>query len=113
MSDTIEWPAYNRTLIDRGKLTFWVPQSLAEIWYFKEESDRTYTDRAIEVLSILRFKFGLTLRETEGFAKSLFKWLGLSLGCHRAQGIRRRRMESSNSRSWEETNVEKTSPCSQ
>jgi hypothetical protein len=31
------------------------------------------------VLSILRFKFGLTLRETEGFAKSIFKWIGLNL----------------------------------
>lgn len=80
MSDTIEWSRYNSTLIDRGKLTLWVPQDLAENWYCSDESNRTYTNRAIEVLSILRFKFGLTLRETEGFAKSLFKWIGLNLG---------------------------------
>lgn len=80
MSDTIEWPGYNRTLIDRGKLTFWVPETLGEVWYCNKDSERTYTDRAIEVLSILRFKFGLTLRETEGFAKSIFEWMGLQLG---------------------------------
>lgn len=79
MSDTIEWSRYNNTLIDRGKLTLWVPQDLTENWYCGDESSRTYTDRAIEVLSILRFKFGLTLRETEGFAKSIFKWIGLNL----------------------------------
>ena len=79
MSDAIEWPAYNNTLIDRGKLTFWVPETLSEVWYCNEDSDRTYTDRAIEVLSVLRFKFGLTLRETEGFAKSIFEWMGLDL----------------------------------
>lgn len=79
MSDTIEWSRYNSTLVDRGKLTLWVPQDLTENWYCSDESSRTYTDRAIEVLSILRFKFGLTLRETEGFAKSIFEWIGLKL----------------------------------
>jgi len=79
MSDTIEWSRYNSTLVDRGKLTLWVPQDLTEDWYCKDESSRTYADRAIEVLSILRFKFGLTLRETEGFARSIFEWMGLQL----------------------------------
>ena len=79
MSDTIEWPGYNKTLIDRVKLTFWAPEALSEVWYYNEGSDRTYTDRAIEVLSVLRFKFGLTLCETEGFAKSIFDWMGLRL----------------------------------
>jgi hypothetical protein len=79
MSDTNEWSGYNRTLIDRGKLTFWVPETLSEVWYCNEGSEQTYTDRAIEILSILRFKFGLTLRETEGFARSIFGWIGLRL----------------------------------
>jgi hypothetical protein len=79
MSDTIEWSRYNNTLIDRGKLTLWVPQDLAENWLCSDGSGRTYTDRAIEVLSVLRFKFGLTLRETEGFARSIFEWMGLPL----------------------------------
>ena len=79
MSNTIEWPRYNNTLIDRGKLTFWIPEELEETWYCSEKSEKTYTERAIEVLSILRFKFDLTLRETEGFAKSLFGWMGLRL----------------------------------
>ena len=73
MSDTIEWSRYNNILVDRDKLTFWVPESLAEDWYGNDESGQTYTDQAIEALSILRFKFGLMLRETEGFARSLFE----------------------------------------
>lgn len=52
---------------------------VAEDGYCGDESSRTYTDRAIEVLSILRFKFSLTLRETESFAESIFKGMGLSM----------------------------------
>lgn len=53
MSDSIEWPGYIKTLIDRGKLTFWVPDALSEVEYCNEGSERIYTDRAIEVLSVL------------------------------------------------------------
>jgi Transposase DDE domain len=79
MSDTIEWSRYNSTLVDRGKLTFWIPETLAEIWPPEEGSGKVYSDRAIEILSILRFRFDLTLREVEGFARSLFSWIGLKV----------------------------------
>jgi hypothetical protein len=78
MSDTIDWSEYNRTLIERGKLSFWISEDLKEVWYSDSETT-TYSDRAIEMLSILRFKFGLKLREIEGFARSLFSWIGLDL----------------------------------
>ena len=79
MSDTIDWPQYNNTLVDRGKLTFWIPEALDKAWYADKGSDKKYTDRAIEVLSVLRFRFGLTLREVEGFAGSIFEWMGLEV----------------------------------
>jgi hypothetical protein len=78
MSDTIDWPEYNKTLIERGKLSFWISQDLTEVWY-NDPEETTYSDRAIEMLSILRFKFSLKLREIEGFARSLFSWIGLDL----------------------------------
>lgn len=78
MSDTIDWPEYNKSLIERGKLSFWISHDLKEVWYSDLE-ETTYSDRAIEVLSVLRFKFGLKLREIEGFARSLFSWIGLDL----------------------------------
>jgi hypothetical protein len=78
MSDTINWPEYNKTLIERGKLSFWLSNDLKQVWYSEEEGE-TYSDRAIEILSILRFKFGLNLREIEGFSRSLFSWMGLDL----------------------------------
>ena len=79
MSGTLEWSRYNNTLIDRGKLTFWIPEALDKVWYAEEGSDKTYTDRAIEILSVLRFKFGPTLREVEGFASFIFEWMGLKV----------------------------------
>ena len=79
MGDTIKWSRYNSTLIDRGKLTFWVPETVNEIWYSCAGSEKKYSDRAIEVLSILRFKFGLTLREVEGFSRTLLPWIGADL----------------------------------
>lgn len=78
MGDTIEWSRYNNSLIERGKLSFWIPEDLKQVWYSDPEK-KTYSDRAIEVLSVLRFKFGLKLREVEGFARSLFSWAGLDL----------------------------------
>jgi hypothetical protein len=78
MSDTINWPEYNNALIEIGKLTFWIPDDLRQIWY-SDTGDKTYSDRAIEILSIIRFKFNLKLRETEGFAGSLFSWMKLDL----------------------------------
>jgi hypothetical protein len=95
MSDTIEWPRYNSTLVDRGKLTFWIPEDLRENWYSRDGSQRVYSDRAIEILSTIRFKFGLTLRELEGFGKSFFGLIGLNLKipcystlCRRLDGLK-------------------------
>ena len=40
---------------------------------------RKYSDLAIETALTLRLLFHLPLRQTEGFLRSLFGWVGLSL----------------------------------
>ena len=71
----INWPAYNKQLVQRGSLTFLFSEDVAHNWYnlFPKGSgfQRVYTDTAIEILSLIRFQFHLTLRATQGFCGKL------------------------------------------
>lgn len=80
----INWPLYNKSLVNRGKITFWFSKDLAKCWYNKEKTggrgaSDTYSNSAIEALQLIRFRFGLTLRETQGFAMSLTELMGISV----------------------------------
>lgn len=71
----INWGAYNKELIRRGSITFWFSKDIADYWYDVTSSGkgflRVYTDTAIEILSMVRFQYKLTLRGTQGFVESL------------------------------------------
>lgn len=74
-----DWSKYNRELINRGKINFWItPQALAN-WSAKKEKKNghpfVYGDEWIKTMSFIRFKFRLSLRETEGFFCSLVSLL--------------------------------------
>ena len=73
----INWSLYNKALVNRGQVTLWFPSNVNKYWYAKPYGKRgrqfIYSDKAIEVLNILRFRFGLNLRSTQGFAQSLAK----------------------------------------
>lgn len=80
----INWPLYNKSLVNRGNITFWFPKDLAKCWYNKQKSggrgaSNTYSQAAIDALSLIRFKFGLTLREAQGFGASLAELMKLSV----------------------------------
>ena len=80
----INWPLYSNSLINRGKITFWLSKDLSKGWYNKKKTgsrgaSHTYSPSAIEALSLIRFKFKLTLRETQGFALSLEGLMGLGV----------------------------------
>jgi hypothetical protein len=83
VGNSINWSSYNKSLISRGKITFWFDKSVINSWYAvpngRPGAQSTYSDTAIETLSILRFKFGLKLRCTQGFAESLIELMGLPL----------------------------------
>ena len=81
----INWPVYNRMLKNRGALTVWFSKDVIHSLYNMSEVSqkgrgfqKIYSDTAIEVLSLIRFQFHLTLRSLEGFSTSLMKIMDLS-----------------------------------
>jgi len=80
----INWRSYNNALVNRGKITLWFSEDAVKSWYAKAKPGRRgkppiYSQSAIETLSVIRFRFGLTLREAEGFATSLKEMMKLEL----------------------------------
>src|SRR5947209_3018564 len=93
------WKQYNDALVRRGSLTLWVEQETLQAWRNQGPSQRgaqfRFSDLAIECLLTLRAVYHLTLRATEGFARSLFEVMGVGLTvpdyttlCRRAATVR-------------------------
>jgi hypothetical protein len=77
------WKEYDAALVRRGSLTLWVEEATLQAWRYRGPTQRgaqlQYSDLAIECLLTLRAVYHLTLRATEGFARSLFGVMGLDL----------------------------------
>jgi Transposase DDE domain len=77
------WKQDNDALVRRGSLTPWVEQETLEAWRYqgptRQGAQFEYSDLAIECLLTLRAVYHLTLRVTEGFARSLFELMDLDL----------------------------------
>ena len=93
------WNQYNDALVNRGSLTLWVDRATLQAWRYQGPAKRgaqfEYSDLAIECLLTLRAVYHLTLRATEGFARSLFGLMGADLPvpdystlCRRAATVR-------------------------
>jgi hypothetical protein len=93
------WRQYNDALVNRGSLTLWVNQATLQAWRYqgptRQGAQFEYSDLAIECLLTLRAVYHLTLRATEGFARSLFGLMGADLPvpdystlCRRATTVR-------------------------
>ena len=93
------WSRYNDALVSRGSLTLWVDQDTLRAWRYQGPTRRgaqfEYSDLAIECLLTLRSVYHLTLRATEGFARSLFELMAVDLTvpdyttlCRRAATVR-------------------------
>ncbi len=93
------WKEYNDALVRRGSLTLWVDQAALQAWRYRGPARRgaqfRFSDTAIECLLTLRAVYRLTLRATEGFARSLFELMGVDLPvpdyttlCRRAATVR-------------------------
>lgn len=70
-----DWHQYNRDLINRGKLDFWIkPKTLWKAPRRKKNGHPfVYADEAIKAMLYIRFKLHLSLRELEGFFISLME----------------------------------------
>jgi Transposase DDE domain len=93
------WSQYNDALVRRGSITLWVDQDTLQAWRYQGPTRRgaqfEYSDLAIECLLTLRAVYHLTLRATEGFARSLFALMQVDLSvpdyttlCRRAATVR-------------------------
>src|SRR3954468_1972786 len=93
------WSQYNDALVRRGSLTLWVDQAALDAWRYhgpaQQGAQFLFSDSAIERLLTLRAVYHLTLRATEGFARSLFGLMGVDLTvpdyttlCRRAATVR-------------------------
>ena len=77
------WPAHDRALVQRGAITMWISDDAIRSWKprpsLKRGGQRRDSDVAIETALTLRVAFNLPLRQAEGFLRSLFEIMGLSL----------------------------------
>ena len=78
------WGNYNKSLVKRGSLTFWLDSNAIAGWYEPEKSgergrSNTYSDLAIETCLVFKALFGLPLRATQGFVASLFELMSVPL----------------------------------
>ena len=83
----INWPKYNATLRNRGRIDFMVSENLSVGWYEDCSGPKTrggqklYSDEAILACMKIRCLFGLKLRQTQGFIDWLFMMSGTDLTC--------------------------------
>lgn len=97
---TRNWKEYNRSLVNRGSITFWFDEGTVQKWYSVERTGKpgrpeTYSDDAIRCGLMIRAVFRTALRFLQGFVDSIIRILGIDLVCphysvfsRRAKGLR-------------------------
>jgi len=77
------WSEYDKALVQRGSLTFWLSEDFEKVWLYAGEKQRgsqfDYSDQAIEIMLTLKEVFHLTNRGVEGLVRSMFELLKLEL----------------------------------
>nr|WP_278184798.1 transposase [Klebsiella variicola] len=71
------WSTYNKALINRGSLTFWLDDEAIQAWYESATPSsrgrpQRYSDLAITTVLVIKRVFRLTLRAAQGFIDSIF-----------------------------------------
>lgn len=78
------WSDYNKSLIQRGNITFWLEDGALKHWFSSKHTCRAghplfYSDEAMLLILTLREIFKLPLRALQGFVSSIFSMIGVSL----------------------------------
>jgi hypothetical protein len=77
------WSDYDKALVQRGSITFWLSEGFEKNWLYAGEKQRgsqfDYSDQAIGIILMVKEVFHLTNRQSEGFMRSLFAMLEMSL----------------------------------
>jgi DDE family transposase len=78
------WRAYNRALINRGRLTVWFDEQAIAAWRNTKPAagpgaPRVYADLAIECALVFKSVYHLSLRAAQGFLSSVVELMQLTL----------------------------------
>ena len=77
------WSDYEKALVQRGSITFWMTEAFETVWLYTGETQRgsqfDYSDKAIEIMLTLKEIFHLPNRSVEGFVRSLFQMMKIDL----------------------------------
>jgi hypothetical protein len=78
------WPEYNKALVNRGSLTFWIDEQALKQWCCTEHHGGRgrgfqYSDTAIETALMLKGLFNLPFRALEYFINPLFYKINIPL----------------------------------
>lgn len=77
------WSEYNSGLKQRGSLTLWIDEEVAQTWYHQGPAKRggqmVYSADCIVLLLSLKVTFRLAFRQLEGFSESILALMGIDL----------------------------------
>ena len=77
------WSEYEKALVQRSSITFWLSDDFEEAWLYAGKKRRgsqfDYSEKAIEIMLTIKEVFHLTNRGVEGFVRSLFEMLNIHL----------------------------------
>lgn len=97
---TTNWKQYNKALINRGSLTFWIDEEAIREWKQSKQSKqskrgrpRRFSDLAITTALMVKRVFSMLLRALQGFLDSVFKLANIPPVCPHYTCISRRAKE--------------------
>jgi hypothetical protein len=77
------WAEYDKALVERGSITVWMSDDFEKTWCYAGPSKRggqfDYSEQAIKIMLTVENVFHLSNRAAEGFVRSLFTLLKVSL----------------------------------
>ncbi len=94
---TTNWKQYNKALINRGSLAFWIDEEAIAKWKQNKQGKhgrpRQFSDLAITTALMVKRVFSMPLRALQGFLDSVFKLASIPLVCPHYTCISRRAKE--------------------
>lgn len=77
------WSEYDKALVQRGSITFWISADFEKTWLYTGEKQRgsqfDYSEQAILVMLTVKEVFHLSNRGVEGFVHSIFRMMRINL----------------------------------
>ncbi|MBM5180179.1 IS5 family transposase, partial [Vibrio parahaemolyticus] len=79
------WKQYNKALINRGSLTFWIDEEAIRLWKQSKQDKRgrprQFSDLAITTALMVKRVFSMPLRALQGFIDSVFSLANVPIVC--------------------------------